>query len=259
MPWGFAAGALAIGDIASSVISSNAAGDAANAEVTASNNASKIQQDQFAQTQANEQPYMQAGGNALAALQRGIGIGPGTDGSGVGNLNAPFTPADFHNSPGYQFQLQQGENAVLNNRSAMGGVNSGNTLKALTQFGQGTANQDYWNAYNAFVNRQNQQFGQLNSVVGTGANAVNNTGSFGANAANNVAQNTIGAGNSQAAGIVGQASAITNGISSAGNQLAFLLGGGLPGGAGGSGGINGLFSTGGMFGPSYTGNGNGEW
>lgn len=241
MPFAWAAGALAVGDIASSVIGSDAATSAANTEATAANNASQIQQQQFQQTQQAEAPYAAAGGNALTALQAGLGIGPGGGGVGTGSLNTPFTTADFHNSPGYQFQVQQGENAVLNNASATGGVKSGNTLKALTQFGQGTANQDYWNAYNAYVGQQNQQFNQLNSVVGTGANAVNNTATFGQNTANNVANNTIGAGNAQAAGIVGSASAINNGITGAAGSLSqnfllsSLLNGSVPGMNGGGG------------------------
>lgn len=185
----------------------------------------------FNRTQANEQPFIQAGGNALTALQQGIGIGPGTSGTGVGDLNRPFTAGDFHSSPGYQFQMQQGENAVLNNAAHLGGVNSGNTLKALTQFGQGTANQDYWNAYNAFVNNQNQRFGQLQTVAGSGQNAVSNTGALGAQVASSVGNNIIGAGNAQSAGQVGQANAITNGIGGVSQNflLYSLLNGGLPG------------------------------
>jgi hypothetical protein len=196
----------------------------------------------FNQTQANEAPYLAAGGNALAALQQGIGIGPGTNNSGVGSLNAPFTTAQFHNSPGYQFQLQQGENAVLSNAAATGGVNSGNTLKALTQFGQGTANQDYWNAYNAYVNQQNQRFGQLQTVAGSGQNAAGNLGALGTQVGSSVGNNIVGAGNAAAAGQVGSANAIAGGINNATSGLSqnyllySLMNGGLPGGTGGGGG-----------------------
>lgn len=233
MPWAYAAAAAAT--VVGSVISSNAAGDAANTEADAAKSATQVQQDMFNKTQANEAPFVAAGGNALTALQRGIGIGPGTDGSGTGELNRTFTPADFHNSPGYQFQMQEGENAVLNNASHFGGVNSGNTLKALTKFGQGTANQDYWTAYNAFVNRQNQQFGQLDTLAGSGQNAAGNLGALGSQTAGNIGNNLVGAGNASAAGQVAGASAINNGVSGLSQNflLYSLLNGGSPGGGGG--------------------------
>lgn len=207
-------GATAIGGVASSVIGGNAATSAAQTEANASNQASQVELQMFDQTQANESPYLAAGGNALAALQQGIGLGPGTNNSGTGPLNAPFTLAQFQNSPGYQFQLQQGENAVLNNASALGGVNSGNTLKALTSYGQGVANQSYQQAYNNYVAQQNQQFGQLQTLAGSGQNAAANLGALGTQTANSVGANTVNAGNASAAGQVGAATATSNGINS---------------------------------------------
>jgi hypothetical protein len=234
LPWGFAA--LAAGTIGAAVIGSSAAGDAANTEANAANNASQVQLGMFNKTQANEAPYLAAGGNALTALQTGLGIGPGTNGSGTGPLNKPFTLSDFQNSPGYQFQVQQGENAVLNNKSALGGVNSGNTLKALTSYGQGVANQDYWNAYNAYVNAQNQKFGQLQTVAGSGQNAAGNLGALGTQVGASVGNNIVNAGNASAAGTVGSANAISNGINGLGQN--YLLASALNSGSLGSGGFS---------------------
>lgn len=234
MPWGFAA--LAVGTVAAGAIAAGAAGSAANTEADASKNASQVQLGMFNQTEANEAPYLAAGGNALTALESGIGIGPGTNNTGTGPLNAPFTMADFQNSPGYQFQLQQGENAVLNNASATGGVNSGNTLKALTQYGQGVANQDYWNAYNAYTTAQNQKFGQLQTLAGSGQNAAANLGALGAQTGASVGNNIVNAGNASAAGTVGAANAVNNGIN--GLSQNYLLASALNSGSLGSGGFS---------------------
>lgn len=195
----------------------------------------------FDQTQANEAPYLNAGTNALPTLLNGIGAGGGNT-TGTGPLNAaypteqPFTLANFQNSPGYQFQLQQGENAVLNNASATGGVNSGNTLKALTQFGQGVANQDYWNAYNAYNNQylqnynqytanQNQKFNQLQTITGSGQNAAVNLGTVATNVGQSIGNNITSAGNASAAGQVASGNAITGAISGTANSVSnnFLL------------------------------------
>lgn len=215
------------GGVASSVIGSNAATDAAQTQANAANQASQTELNMFNQTQANEAPYLAAGNNALPALLNGLGIGGGNT-TGTGSLNAPFTMQQFQNSPGYNFQLQQGENAVLNNASATGGVKSGNTLKALTQYGQGVANQDYWNAYNAYTTNQNTNFNRLQTIAGSGQNAAANLGSLGSQVASNVGANQIGAGNSISAGQVGSATAINNGINGVSSNylLSSLLNGG---------------------------------
>lgn len=49
----------------------------------------------------------------------------------------------FQAGPGYDFAMDQGTKAALRGASAAGMLNSGNTLTALTQYGQGLANQEY--------------------------------------------------------------------------------------------------------------------
>lgn len=119
-------------------------------------------------------------------------------------------------SPGYQWQMQQGTNAIMNNASAMGGVNSGNTLKALQTYGQGLANQDYYNAANLYTNQQQNTLGALQSLTGVGQTA--------AGAASGVA---IQGGNTRAANAVAQgqiSSNLVNGltIGSGSNSLQSL-------------------------------------
>lgn len=201
------------------ILGGNAASSAAKQQANAANQASAIEQSQFATTQANLQPWMKAGGNALTALQQALGIGGGGAGA--------FNPAGFQGSPGYQFQFQQGTDATRNAAGLSGGVNSGNTLKALTQYGQGLADQT-WQQY----------LGNLTGLSNTGQNAAAGIGSFGAQAAGQVGANTIGAGNAQAAGTVGSANALAGGINGLSQDalLAMLLnnqGGGSGGNVGG--------------------------
>lgn len=61
----------------------------------------------------------------------------------------PFTQSfqDYVNSPVYQFQYNQGANAITNGLAAKGLLNSGGALKALTKYGQDYAAQQY-NTYN---------------------------------------------------------------------------------------------------------------
>jgi len=80
-------------------------------------------------------PYREAGVGAVGTIQDALGL-RGTEG------NARATQA-FQTSPGYDFRMQQGEQAALRGASAAGMLNSGNTLTALNEYGQGVADQEY--------------------------------------------------------------------------------------------------------------------
>ena len=234
-------GIAAAGTIAGAEISGNASKNAAQIQANAAGTASGVELSMFDQTQANLAPYMKSGTNALSALNYGLGVGPKTgatpaSGIGYGSLTAPFTAADYQASPGYAWQMSQGIDAVQNSASAAGGIGGGNTLKALTTYGQGLANTDYQQAYQNYVNRQQQQYGMLSGQAGAGQNAAANLGGFAANVGGQVGSNTIGAGNALAAGTIGSANAVTGGVNSLA-QLAALYGnasygGGIPGAGG---------------------------
>lgn len=139
-------------------------------------------------------------------------------------LNAP-TLAQFQQSPGYQFQLQQGLNALKNNAAATGGINSGNTLQALTQYATGLANQDWNTFYSQYTGQQAQVFNMLNALTQQGQNAAANLGGIGTTAASNIGNALTSAANASAAGTIGTASAVSGGISGLSNNalLAALL------------------------------------
>jgi len=149
-----------------------------------------------AQTQALS-PYMQAGAQGVTSLANAFAPG--------GSLTQQFnyTPSDLQNDPGYQFQLQQGQQAINRNASAKGQNLGGGTLAALSQFNQGLAGTTYNNAYQralgTFQTNRNNQFQGLSTLAGVGQQAVGQfgqeTGQYAqgiGNAANTFAQ---GAGN----------------------------------------------------------------
>lgn len=179
---GWAAVAVAGAGLVSADMSSNAAKSAANTQANSANQASQVEQNQFNQTQANLQPYMQQGTMALSDINKFMA-----------------NPSMVAQLPGYQFQLQQGTQAIDNSASASG--LTGNTLKALSDYGQGTAasySNTYWN--------------QLMQMANLGQTSAAGVGNIGASTANSIGQNTIGAGNAIAAGQVGSAGAINTGV-----------------------------------------------
>lgn len=202
MPWAIVGGVIGAGG---SLL-------AGGMQSSAADKSAQLQWDEFQQTQKNEQPYLNAGSDALTALEHGLGIGTDDGSKGYGALMKKFTAKDYHQSPGYQFQLNQGNQQLLNTSSATGGVNSGNTLKALTQYGQGLANQDYQQADNNFTQRQEQEFGMLDTVAGSGQNAAANLGALGNQAAATAGQDIMSGANGAAAGLVGGLNSISGGV-----------------------------------------------
>jgi len=210
----------AAGSIAGGLISANGAQSAAQTQANAANQASQVQQNMFNTTQQNAAPWIQAGQGALSQLTAGTQPG----GALTQQAYTPFTTQQFQQDPGYQFQLQQGENALTNGASISGGMNS-NNLKGLIGYSQGLANTDYQTALGNYMNQYQlgnqaaqQNFTNLSNLSQTGANAGQGLGSQSANVGSTIGQNIIGAGNAQASGTVGAANAAQSGINGAYNS-----------------------------------------
>lgn len=80
-------------------------------------------------------PYADSGAKANNLYGDALGLN-GADG------NTRATGA-FQTGPGYEFARDAGEQSALRGASAAGMLNSGNTLTALSRYGQGLANQEY--------------------------------------------------------------------------------------------------------------------
>lgn len=93
----------------------------------------------------------------------------------------PATPADpmaplnsFANSAGMQFQIQQGANALQHNYAARGALQSGAAMKALQDYGQHTALQNYFMPYMGLLGGQQAVGAQAGSAIaGVGSNFGN--------------------------------------------------------------------------------------
>jgi hypothetical protein len=222
VPFAYAAGISAAGGIASGLIGAGASNKAASEQAAAQQQALALQGQVFNQTQQNIQPYVGAGQNALMQLQNLLGLGPGgnpaaanpilamlgigPDGATGGGIN----PATFQGSPGYQYQVQQGQNAITNAASRTGA--GGNALMALQANGQQLANQN-WNQYLSNAgNAWQQLLGNVGGVASSGLNASSILGGAGQNFANAAGANIAGAGNARSAGTIGSASALGGGL-----------------------------------------------
>ena len=96
------------------------------------------------------------------------------------NLSEGFNPGDLTSDPGYQFRLNQGNEALNRSLAAQGMGQSGAALKAAQEYGQGMAATEYGNAYDRWL-QQNQQ---LAGVGGQGANVAGALGGIYSNTGN---------------------------------------------------------------------------
>lgn len=200
---GLVAGGLGL---AGSAISAGATGNAAQLQYAAAQQANATQQSEFSTEQANEAPWLQAGQSALTQMQNP-------------SFQQPFTMANFQQDPGYQFDLQQGQQAIQRAAAANGGLQGGGSAKALAQYTQGMASNDYEQAYNNYNNNQSLAFNRLAATAGMGQTATAGMNQAGQNASTNISQNTMGAANAMGAASIAQGNNWSNTLGSIGNGM----------------------------------------
>lgn len=247
--------ASAAGGVASAAIGSHAAGKAAKEQSTAAMDAAQLEHDSadkalsFQEKQYNEgvqraQPWVTAGTGAINTLS-GL-MSPG------GDLTKQFgeqfqAPTDVteQNDPGFQFRLQEGERALQNSAAAKGGLLSGNTARAMQQYGQDYASNEYNNVYNRDFNeyatrynqfKQNQTdtYNRYAGIAGLGqqtASQLNNLGETSATNSGNILMNSANqqgnqlnnAAAARASGYVGSANAYGGLLNNIPSYLSLLM------------------------------------
>lgn len=234
MPWSFIVPAAV--SLFSGSQNRSAASQAADTAAQASDRASALQYQMFQEQQKLQEPWRQAGTNALAKMQ--------TD---YGNMPAAFTgQVNLGQDPGYAFRLSEGQKALDRSAAARGGMISGGALKAAQRFGQEMGSQEYQNAYNraltgynANVAREATGYNRLASMAGLGQTAANTltsaAGTYGSNVGNAMINQGINAGNAGMAGTRAMTSAygdIANLYGRTSPNFSNLYGGGGGGGYG---------------------------
>lgn len=168
------------------------------------------------------QPYAEAGTNALREQQALQGL--------LGPEEQAKASSRFQTSPGYDFRLTEGINALDKSATARGNLYSGAAMKAVQERGEGLAAQEYGSYYDRFnpmvstgfnaATGQANTFGaeadlrattgarRADTILGSSSNRVNallegyrgRTGAIGAEG-NALAAGTVGAANARSQGI----------------------------------------------------------
>ena len=175
---------------------SESVGSASAAQQQAAQGGIDEQRRQFEAIQKLLQPYSEAGTGALAQQQALLGLGtPSAQQQAITALQG---------SPQFQALQQQGENAILQNASATGGLRGGNVQAALAQFRPALLS-----------GLIEQQYNRLGGLTAIGQNAAAGVGNAGMSTGSNIANLLGKQGQAEAGGILGQQSALTGGINKA--------------------------------------------
>lgn len=196
----------AVGGLTNGIIGGQAAVTAGNDETGAYTQGMGMLQSTYNANSPKFNPWIQGGTQAENTLASDTGPN--------GSLGRQFTATDFHQSPGYQFDLQQGLDAINNSQSVRGGALSGGAQKAMGNYAEQQANNGFQQAYNNFTQNQNQNFGQLSALSGQGLQAVGGLGQLGSNYATGMNQNIVNQGMASAQEALGKAGAFEGGVNS---------------------------------------------
>lgn len=205
-----------IGGITGASQQADAAKSAAATQSQAAQQAINQQQAQYAQYLQQAQPYLSAGQAGLTGYQNLSGLG--------GNAAQQTAIDQLKSSSQFNELNAQGQNAILQNASATGGLRGGNVQGALAQFSPALLN-----------GIMQQQLSNYGNIASLGQNAVAGVGNAGMNNANAVSSLLNQQGAATAGGQLAQGNLVSNSLSSGLGLASSLFGafGGL-GGIGGT-------------------------
>jgi len=154
-----------------------------------------LQTRMYDETVARSQPYTDVGARAITSL--------GTRVLDGGDLSGGVNMADWQQDPSYQFRLQQGQQALERGAAARGNLYSPAASKALMDFGQGLASNEYGTIYARREAEQNNLYSRLAGLAQGGAQSGQFQTAAGQNMANNIGQTNMSLADARTAGRLG--------------------------------------------------------
>lgn len=183
--------------------------DAAQIQANAAEKAANTQFTMFQMAQNLVAPWREAGGTANAQIAGLLGL-PG--------YTALDPTSTLQATPGYNWMMGQGVNALDRSAAARGMNMSGPQMKALTDYGQNLGLTKAWNPYMA----------NLQSLSGQGMGTAGQTGQWGMQTGQGMGQDYMAGAQAQAQGLINSAIAQQQ---QSGGLMSDIMGGlGLVGG-----------------------------
>jgi hypothetical protein len=210
MTWGMTA--VAAATVFTGYQSSQAAKSAARTQADAAGRAMDQERAMYEQGREDLAPYREQGYTALKDIEQMKPF-----------LTSQFGPEQFgqYLDPSMAFRQRIGTQATERLANVGGGAIGGNTLRALTDYGQNLAATEYGNAFNRFQTERGNIYNTLANIAGMGQGAVNTGVRSGETFAAGQTGLITGGAAAQAAGTVGAANAVGGAASNLGN-MAYL-------------------------------------
>jgi hypothetical protein len=206
---------------------SSAAKSAANTQAAAQDAAIAEQSRQFDEIRTLLQPYIQAGAPNLTQpyVQAGPGALQGMQGlAGLRGAAEQQAAIDqLKQSAQFQELARQGEQGILQNAAATGGLRGGNVQAALAQFRPALLNQLIESQYGKLAGLTTLGSQSAQNLLGVGQASAAGTAALQQQTSQNIGNLLVGQGQAQAAGQIGAANAYAQGLSG----IAGGLGGGI--------------------------------
>lgn len=199
------AGSSLVGGMMASDAQSEAAGQASASQVESTRMGIEEQRRQFDAVQRILQPFVTAGTQGLSGQSDLLGL------NGAASQQAAIDA--ISRSPMFGELAKQGEEAILQNASATGGLRGGNTQGALAQFRP--------SLLSALID---QQYARLGGFTSLGQNAAAGVGNAGMASGNAVTQLLQQQGAAQAGGALAAGRAQAQGINSVAGAIGQIAG-----------------------------------
>lgn len=214
MSFGIIAGA-AIGAGATLIGSNKAAKaqtTAAQTTADANTEAARLLQEQYKTTEGHLKPFITGeGGPQSFQMQQALSGAQGAEAQ-----QAAYN--QFVESPGVAFLRERGMRGIEQNAAASGNLFSGNTMKALSEFNQGLALQDFNNYYNRLGSLTGTSLNAAQALAGVGGQAASGQAALTSQSGANIAQGQIGAAQSYQSAYQNLGSALGTAVEAWGNR-----------------------------------------
>ena len=193
------AGWVAAATIGAAGIGAYSSRQASKAQERAAAQGDAAQERMFNRQVELQEPFRQAGVNALPELVEA-------------SRYTPFSMEQFQQDPGYQFRLREGLKALDRTAAARGGLLSGAQLRGVTRYGQELGTQEYTNASNRYQAERAARLNPLQSLAGMGQSTAATLGQQAGQYGQSMAQGAAQMGNIRASGYTNQANALSGAL-----------------------------------------------
>lgn len=179
------------GNLLSGMLENQAYNKAADGASQAAMDSNYLLARMYDQAREDSAPFRSAANNALSRMQQA--------------QDAGFKYSDLWADPGYQFRLDQGLKGVNQSAAHNGMLRSGDTLKALNDYAQNSASNEYGAAYNRYADA----FGRDATIAGLGNQSLQSINSLGGDLTGQQSQNLMNAAATRGSSYVGGSKSIS--------------------------------------------------